>query len=133
MNETSCILTEGGTHIDTRAINGAKKYLNMKGNYKVLADGWIDGEDFIGLIVLDELLDSIAFIDCWCVHEFEEDAPSRKTFERLICSYVSQHPDTAECKLRFDTIQIATNDSNDLGIVRHHTNVLGISNNTESR
>lgn len=133
MDKKGYALTKGKTHVDLRAINGAKKFLNLKGNYKILADGWIDGDDFIGLVVLDEQTDSIAFIDCWCVHDFEQDRPNRRTFERLLCSYVSQHPDIAEHIVRFDTIQIAINNNNNLGVVRHHVNALNEDSDTEWR
>ena len=112
--------------IRDKAERGIKTYLERQG-FEIMEEGWAHGSDRIDFIADDE--GELAFIDCRINdndgHGFADDKVDREAFERLAASYLTEHGEIPDSRVRFDVVSMLIL-SEGKGLLRHHRNALSV-------
>lgn len=118
-----------------KVLLAASRFLDRKG-YDILEEKWQAPEGDAGFDIICKDEDALVFVTARGRDarekgfSFAEDGLDREACESGALQYLAEHPEQADCQVRFDVIAL-TCISDSRAMIRHHINALSVCDLSE--
>lgn len=107
-----------------KAMRATGAFLTRRG-FEILEKNWTYGDESVDFVARND--DNLVFVTCLARMNdgegFPDEAVDRKANERLAIAYLTDHPESGECTIRFDVVSLIVTGETRASLP-HHRNAL---------